>query len=119
VLLQPPKSKTSESVYQTALEHFDRAARHLIWTTRLPQFFALSPPRADRQFPGQRATMVTSRCSQAIASINSTVLGPSKGGLRYQHRRLARRRNSCAFAIWMTWKCALANIPFGGAKGWR
>src|SRR5207342_3903605 len=46
---------------------------------------------------------------------HSTVRGPSKGGLRYSSAvSLDEIR---ALAMWMTWKCALANIPFGGAKG--
>lgn len=41
--------------------------------------------------------------------------GPAKGGLRYYPKMdLDEVR---ALAMWMTWKCALANIPFGGAKG--
>ena len=46
---------------------------------------------------------------------HSTVMGPSKGGIRYsQNVTLDEVR---ALAMWMTWKCALVNLPYGGAKG--
>ncbi|HEY0867554.1 MAG TPA: Glu/Leu/Phe/Val dehydrogenase dimerization domain-containing protein, partial [Fimbriimonas sp.] len=41
--------------------------------------------------------------------------GPTKGGIRY-HPHVDLDETS-ALAMWMTWKCALMNIPFGGAKG--
>src|SRR5258708_10458681 len=41
--------------------------------------------------------------------------GPAKGGLRFHHQ--VSLDEVKALAMWMTWKCALANLPFGGAKG--
>ena len=46
---------------------------------------------------------------------HSTVLGPTKGGVRYDP---AVSLGECAaLATWMTWKCALLRLPYGGAKG--
>jgi glutamate dehydrogenase (NAD(P)+) len=41
--------------------------------------------------------------------------GPSKGGIRY-HPAVTREEVK-SLAMWMTWKCALMGLPFGGAKG--
>lgn len=47
--------------------------------------------------------------------IHDNILGPSKGGIRYAPD--VDIDEVKALASWMTWKCAIANLPFGGAKG--
>jgi glutamate dehydrogenase (NAD(P)+) len=46
---------------------------------------------------------------------HSTVLGPTKGGVRYDPE--VTLGECAALAMWMTWKCALLRLPYGGAKG--
>jgi glutamate dehydrogenase (NAD(P)+) len=46
---------------------------------------------------------------------HNVTLGPGKGGIRYAPS--VNLEEVTALAMWMTWKCALMNIPFGGAKG--
>jgi glutamate dehydrogenase (NAD(P)+) len=46
---------------------------------------------------------------------HSTVLGPTKGGIRYDPE--VTLGECAALAVWMTWKCALLRLPYGGAKG--
>src|ERR1051326_7029798 len=53
-------------------------------------------------FPGYRVQHDSSR-------------GPSKGGIRYHPD--VDLGEVAALAMWMTWKCALAGLPYGGAKG--
>src|SRR3954451_1491284 len=64
------------------------------------------PTRLDdgswRVFPGYRVQ-------------HSSVLGPTKGGIRYDPE--VSLGECAALAMWMTWKCALLRLPYGGAKG--
>ena len=46
---------------------------------------------------------------------HSSVLGPTKGGIRYDPE--VTLGECAALAVWMTWKCALLRLPYGGAKG--
>ncbi len=51
----------------------------------------------------------------AFRVIHNVARGPSKGGIRYHP--LVTLEETKALAMWMTWKCALMELPFGGAKG--
>ena len=46
---------------------------------------------------------------------HSSVMGPTKGGIRYDDN--VTLGECAALAMWMTWKCALLKLPYGGAKG--
>ncbi|WP_123534345.1 glutamate dehydrogenase GdhB [Halosimplex salinum] len=52
---------------------------------------------------------------QGFRAQHDSVRGPYKGGLRY-HPDVSREE-CIGLSMWMTWKCAVMDIPFGGAKG--
>jgi glutamate dehydrogenase (NAD(P)+) len=84
----------------------------------------VSPMIAERlNFP-ERALIVSVPLRRDDGSIrvfagyrvqHSTVLGPTKGGIRYDPE--VDLGECAALAMWMTWKCALLRLPYGGAKG--
>jgi glutamate dehydrogenase (NAD(P)+) len=57
----------------------------------------------------------TTHVFQGYRVTHNIARGPSKGGIRYHPDVTLDEVKS--LAMWMTWKCALAGIPFGGAKG--
>src|SRR6266536_5394593 len=112
------KSGTPARVHHTpfddVLEQIDRAARVLH-----PDVDALEPLRhARRQVVVSVPVMMDDGHLQMFEGyrvIYDNSRGPGKGGIRY-HPDV--NLDDCkALAAWMAWKCAIVDIPFGGAKG--
>jgi glutamate dehydrogenase (NAD(P)+) len=57
----------------------------------------------------------TVQAFQGYRVVHNMTRGPAKGGIRY-HPAVTQDEVK-ALAMWMTWKCALMGLPFGGAKG--
>ncbi len=57
----------------------------------------------------------TTKTFTGFRVLYNNVRGPGKGGIRFHPQENIETVK--ALAAWMTWKCSLANIPFGGAKG--
>jgi len=101
-------------IFGAMLQEFDGAARILslepgIWkilTHPKRQMIVSCPVQMDS---GQIEVFTGYRVQYNIA------LGPAKGGIRY-HPDVSLDEVT-ALAAWMTWKCAVAHIPFGGGKG--
>ena len=110
----PPPPHPEPNPYDSALQQLDAAAdilglnRGLRETLRMPrrEFTVHFPVEMDdgsvRTFTGYRVQHNDAR-------------GPHKGGIRYS--AAVSLDEVRALAMWMTWKCAIVNLPYGGAKG--
>ena len=112
--IEPAPLKDKENPFEAMMTRFHEAAQLLgledeiynVLKTPTRQVIAALPVTMDdgsiRVFEGYRV-------------IHSTILGPSKGGIRFDpHVNIDEVK---ALAAWMTWKCAVVDIPYGGAKG--
>jgi glutamate dehydrogenase (NAD(P)+) len=101
-------------LYRTAIAQFDQAVPHakvddaIAERLRHPErsIIVSCPIRLD---DGRRAVLPGYRVQ------HSSVLGPTKGGVRFDPE--VTLGECAALAVWMTWKCALLRLPYGGAKG--
>ncbi|MDD3150357.1 MAG: Glu/Leu/Phe/Val dehydrogenase [Candidatus Gastranaerophilales bacterium] len=97
-----------------AQQQLDNVAKHLnvdsgiIERLKFPRksLIVSVPIRMDN---GETKTFMGYRVQHDLA------MGPSKGGIRYYPG--VDLGETAALAMWMTWKCSLMNLPFGGAKG--
>ena len=110
---QPPAPEEM-NVYQNAEARFEVAAQKLGLEQGLYRYLKHPSKEITLYIPvgmdnGQLEVFIGYRV------LHSTVRGPGKGGIRFAPDvSLDEVR---ALATWMTWKCAVVNIPFGGAKG--
>ncbi len=104
----------THSAYHTALEQYSRATQHLDINDDVIEFMRYPRREFTVNFPVRRDDG-SMEMFTGYRVHHSTVLGPSKGGIRYSSAVTLDEVR--ALAMWMTWKCALVNIPYGGAKG--
>jgi glutamate dehydrogenase (NAD(P)+) len=100
--------------YKTALQQYDRAAAHLNLSDGIIEFMRYPRREFTVNFPVRRDDNSLEMFT-GYRVHHSTALGPSKGGIRFSTEVTLDEVR--ALAMWMTWKCALVNIPYGGAKG--
>ncbi|MGQ0571484.1 MAG: Glu/Leu/Phe/Val family dehydrogenase, partial [Armatimonadota bacterium] len=103
-----------EDPWDSALRQFDRAADHLPLKRGIREFLAYPKRELTVHFP-VKMDDGSVRVFTGHRIHHSTVLGPTKGGIRY-HQDVTLNEVR-ALAMWMTWKCALVGLPYGGAKG--
>ncbi len=103
-----------KSPYQIAQEQFDLAAEFMGLEDDLRHVLRVPKRELTTHFPVKMDDGTVQAFTGYRVQHNVT-RGPGKGGIRYhQDVSLDEVR---ALAMWMTWKCAVVNIPFGGAKG--
>jgi len=106
--------KKKASVYDNVTRQFNKAADLMKLDPNIRKILAMTTNEIIIHFPVRmddgRIEMFTGYRVQ-----HNNALGPFKGGLRFHP--LVDIDEVRALATWMTWKGAIANIPFGGAKG--
>ena len=105
---------SESNAYQNALAQYDRAVAHLNLKRGIAEYLRCPKRELKVNFPVRMdngdVTIFT-----GFRVHHNTALGPTKGGIRYhQDVTLDEVR---ALAMWMTWKCSLMGLPYGGAKG--
>ncbi len=112
--IEPAPIKDKENPLESMMSRFDAAAEILGIGDEM--YDILKVP-ARQVIVGLPVTLDSGKIKvfEGYRVIHSTILGPSKGGIRFDPAvNLDEVR---ALAAWMTWKCAVVDIPYGGAKG--
>jgi glutamate dehydrogenase (NAD(P)+) len=104
----------SGSAWQQALEQLDQAARIMNLDPNVHEVLR-SPKRTLEVAIPIRLDDDTVKVFTGYRVHHNTSRGPSKGGIRYHPG--VNIDEVKALAMWMTWKCAVVGIPYGGAKG--
>ena len=108
----PPVDK--DNPFQSMMERFDVAADLLNLDRGLYEVLR-APSRIHITSIPVVMDDGTLKVFEGYRVIHSEVLGPSKGGIRFAPD--VHVDEVKALAAWMTWKCAVVGVPFGGAKG--
>jgi glutamate dehydrogenase (NAD(P)+) len=114
VYKEPAPIMDRENPFQSMIERFDIAAEILELD---PGFYEFLVTPARIYITAVPVIMDDGRIKvfEGFRVIHNEVLGPSKGGIRYAPD--VNLDEVKALAAWMSWKCAIVNVPFGGAKG--
>ncbi len=112
--IEPAPIKDKENPFESMMSRFQIAAEHLGLNQQT--YNVLKSP-AKQVIVTLPVTMDNGQIEvfEGYRVIHSNILGPSKGGIRMDME--VNLDEVKALAAWMTWKCAVVDIPFGGAKG--
>lgn len=103
-----------ESPYESLMKRFEEAAKIVSLDDRSRVVIAAPEKIVEVTLP-VKLDDGTTEVFQGFRVIHSTTLGPSKGGIRYSTH--VDQDEVKALAGWMTLKCAIVNLPYGGGKG--
>jgi glutamate dehydrogenase/leucine dehydrogenase len=103
-----------KNAYEVALQNFDLAADALELEENVRAMIKYPERILSVSVPVRMDNGIIVRY-EGYRVQHSTTRGPAKGGIRY-HPNVTLDEVK-ALATWMTWKCAVVNIPFGGGKG--
>src|SRR5262249_32485887 len=112
--MERPGSRTETNPFDAMVSRFNIAAEKLKLDEGLYQVL-LTPDREISVVIPIQMDNGKLRAFKGFRVQHSLARGPAKGGLRYAPDVTLDEVR--ALAAWMTWKCAVVNIPFGGAKG--
>ncbi len=114
VYKEPAPIRDHENPFEAMVDRFDVAAQILELDPGFYEYL-ITPTRIH--ITAIPVVMDTGRIKvyTGYRVIHNDILGPSKGGIRYSLD--VNLPEVKALAAWMTWKCAVVNVPFGGAKG--
>ena len=104
----------AENLYAAALQQFDKAVQYIDLPAGVANYLRLPKRELSVNFPVEMDDGSV-RMFTGYRVHHNTALGPTKGGIRY-HPTVSLDETR-ALAMWMTWKSALLEIPYGGAKG--
>ncbi|MFQ5798473.1 MAG: Glu/Leu/Phe/Val dehydrogenase [Bacteroidota bacterium] len=114
VYKEPAPITDKENPFQSMMSRFDVAAKILGLERGVYEYLKTPVKQIIISIPIQMDDGSIS-VFEGYRVIHNDILGPSKGGIRYAPDITLDEMK--ALAAWMTWKCAVINIPFGGAKG--
>ena len=107
-------SEKSFSAFQMAQTQFDQVAEKLNLDRATKEL--LRNPMREYQFNiPVRMDDGSVRIFRGFRVQHNDARGPSKGGIRFHPQETVDTVR--ALAMWMTWKCAVVDIPLGGGKG--
>src|SRR5213083_384482 len=115
-IVRPDKDRflNEENPFEAMMSRFDRAAELLDLEPGLYKVLR----HAEKQIIVSCPVMMDSGEVEVFTGyrvLYNTSRGPAKGGIRFD--MAVTLEEVRALAAWMTWKCAVVNLPFGGAKG--